>query len=142
MSRNIAIANSISEIKDCFPVMKELRSHLELPDFVDRVHRQQQLFNYQLAYLQVDKIACAVAGFRISESLAWHKFMYVDDLVSRSDNRSQGYGSELFNWLVDYARAENCQQLNLDSGVQRFAAHRFYLRHRMEISSHHFTLHL
>jgi GNAT superfamily N-acetyltransferase len=53
-----------------------------------------------------------------------------------------GYGTKLFDWLVDYARAENCQQLTLDSGVQRFAAHRFYLRQRMEITSHHFTLKL
>ncbi|MCY7336462.1 MAG: GNAT family N-acetyltransferase [Chamaesiphon sp.] len=68
--------------------------------------------------------------------------MYIEDLVCSSNNRSQGDGSKLFNWLVDYARAQNCQQLTLDSGVQRFAAHRFDLRHRMEITSHHFTLKL
>jgi len=33
-------------------------------------------------------------------------------------------------------------QLHLDSGVQRFSAHRFYLSKRMEISSHHFSLKL
>ncbi len=122
--------------------MKELRSHLELSEFIDRVHRQQQQFNYQLAYLQADEIVRAVAGFRISESLAWGKFLYVDDLVCRSEDRSQGYGAELFQWLVDCAKTQNCHQLTLDSGVQRFAAHRFYLQHRMEISSHHFTLKL
>jgi GNAT superfamily N-acetyltransferase len=142
MRYNIAIALSIQEITDCFPVMKELRSHLELPDFIDRVRRQQQQFDYQLAYLQVDEIVRAVAGFRISESLAWGKFLYIDDLVGSSNCRSKGYGAELFNWLVDYARTHNCQQLTLDSGVQRFAAHRFYLRQRMEITSHHFTLKL
>lgn len=142
MRDRIAIALSIQEITDCFPVMKELRAHLELADFIDRVRRQQKQFDYQLAYLQVDLRVRAVAGFRISESLAWGKFLYIDDLVSSSNNRSQGYGTELFNWLVDYARTHNCQQLTLDSGVQRFAAHRFYLRHRMEITSHHFTLKL
>jgi GNAT superfamily N-acetyltransferase len=81
-------------------------------------------------------------GFRISESLAWGKFLYVDDLVTRSVARSQGYGAELFNWLVNYATDQACQQLTLDSGVQRFAAHRFYLQHRMHITSHHFTLNL
>ncbi|MGZ5001726.1 MAG: GNAT family N-acetyltransferase, partial [Chthoniobacterales bacterium] len=30
----------------------------------------------------------------------------------------------------------------LDSGVQRFDAHRFYLMKRMKISSHHFSLEL
>jgi GNAT superfamily N-acetyltransferase len=142
MNDDISIAISIQEITDCFSVMVELRPHLELADFIDRVQRQQQQFDYQLVYLQVDRIVQAVAGFRISESLAWGKFLYVDDLVSQSNNRSKGYGLKLFNWLVDYARIQNCQQLTLDSGVQRFAAHRFYLRHRMEISSHHFTLKL
>jgi GNAT superfamily N-acetyltransferase len=139
---NISIARSIQAITDCFPVVRELRSHLELTDFIVQVQRQQQQFNYQLVYLQVDQTIQAVAGFRISESLAWGKFLYVDDLVSKSDDRSKGYGGELFNWLIDYARTENCQQLTLDSGVQRFAAHRFYLRQRMEITSHHFTIKL
>jgi GNAT superfamily N-acetyltransferase len=142
MKSNIEIARSIQSITDCFPVMAELRPHLELTNFITQVQRQQQQFNYQLVYLQVDQKIQSVTGFRISESLAWGKFLYVDDLVSRSDSRSQGYGSELFNWLIDYARTENCQQLTLDSGVQRFAAHRFYLHQRMEITSHHFTLKL
>jgi GNAT superfamily N-acetyltransferase len=136
----ISIAISIQEISDCFPVMSELRPHLSLAEFIDRVRRQQQQCHYQLAYLQVDESIQAVAGFRIAESLAWGKFLYVDDLVTRSDRRSQGSGALLFHWLVDYARLNSCQQLTLDSGVQRFAAHRFYLNHRMEITSHHFTL--
>jgi hypothetical protein len=32
--------------------------------------------------------------------------------------------------------------LHLDSGVQRFAAHRFYLARRMDITCHHFALKL
>jgi GNAT superfamily N-acetyltransferase len=138
----ITIATSIQEISDCFPVMQELRSNLDLDSFIAQVCRQQHQFNYQLAYLQSDGLIQAVAGFRIAESLAWGKFLYVDDLVSRSSSRSQGYGAELFDWLTNYARNHDCQQLTLDSGVQRFAAHRFYLRQRMEITSHHFTLNL
>ncbi len=144
----ISIAVSIQEISDCFAVMSELRPHLSLAEFITQVRRQQQQCHYQLVYLQVDDSICAVAGFRISESLAWGTFLYVDDLVTQSvrvafalrNRRSQGSGTLLFNWLVDYARSNNCQQLTLDSGVQRFAAHRFYLHHRMEITSHHFTL--
>jgi GNAT superfamily N-acetyltransferase len=140
MIDKISLAISIEEITECFSVMKKLRTHLEITDFVTQVQRQQQQFDYQLIYLRVDGIVQAVAGFRISESLAWGKFLYVDDLVSRSESRSQGHGTKLFNWLVDYARDRDCQQLTLDSGVQRFAAHRFYLRHRMNITSHHFSI--
>jgi GNAT superfamily N-acetyltransferase len=130
--------------------MSELRPHLSLVEFITQVRRQQEQCHYQLAYLQVDESIEAVAGFRLSESLAWGKFLYVDDLVTQSvrvafalrNRRSNGYGSILFNWLIDYARLNSCQQLTLDSGAQRFAAHRFYLHHRMEITSHHFTLKL
>ncbi len=122
--------------------MQELRSQLELNSFVARVQRQQQQYNYRLIYLQVDRTIQAVAGFRISENLVWGKFLYVDDLVTSANARSRGYGAELFNWLEHHARSHNCQQLTLDSGVQRFAAHRFYLTQRMNITSHHFTLEL
>ena len=56
--------------------------------------------------------------------------------------RSSGYGRALFDWLVARARKENCDQLHLDSGVQRFGAHRFYLERRMIIASHHFSIKL
>jgi GNAT superfamily N-acetyltransferase len=138
----IIIATTMQEIADCFPVMHELRPHLDRESFIDRVQRQQQHYNYQLIYVQIERSIPAVAGFRISESLAWGKFLYVDDLVTSLDRRSQGYGAKLFAWLVDYARNQNCQQLTLDSGVKRFTAHRFYLTQRMNITSHHFTLEL
>jgi GNAT superfamily N-acetyltransferase len=84
----------------------------------------------------------AVAGFRIAEFLAWGRILYVDDLVTASAQRSRGHGQALFDWLVARARANGCAQLHLDSGVQRFDAHRFYLRQRMSITSHHFALQL
>jgi hypothetical protein len=44
--------------------------------------------------------------------------------------------------LLARARAEGCAEFHLDSGVEKFGAHRFYLRNRMNISSHHFSLKL
>ena len=81
----------------------------------------------------------AVAGFRVAENLAWGRHLYVDDLVTAAAARSTGCGQELFDWLVRYAVEAGCGQLHLDSGVQRFDAHRFYLRNRMSITSHHFA---
>ena len=51
-------------------------------------------------------------------------------------------GGMLFDWLVSHARENRCEVLSLDSGVQRFAAHRFYLAKRMDITCHHFALKL
>jgi GNAT superfamily N-acetyltransferase len=138
---HIALASSDEDLDRCFPVMLELRPHLARSTFVQQVRRQEQR-GYQLASLDADGQVRAVAGFRLLECLAAGKFLYVDDLVTRSSDRSQGYGEALFQWLIDYAKAHHCEQLSLDSGVQRFAAHRFYLQHRMDITSHHFALKL
>ncbi len=136
----IAFAESDIDIERCFPIMVELRTALTPDGFVARVQRQRDLYGFKLAYLEDGGEVKAVAGFRVMENLAWGKFLYVDDLVTAAAARSQGYGDKLFDWLLDYARAEGCEQLHLDSGVQRFEAHRFYLRKRMSISSHHFAM--
>ena len=55
-------------------------------------------------------------------------------------HRSKGAGAEMMRWLKAHARELGCEQLHLDSGVQRFAAHRFCPREGFEISSHHFSI--
>ena len=137
----IALAVEDEEIRSCYPVMAELRPHVAAEEFLRRVRRQMEIAGYGLAYVSDGEVK-AVAGFRISECLAWGRFMYVDDLVSKDGERSKGYGGQLFDWLVEYARGEGCDQFHLDSGVQRFAAHRFYLAKRMAIEAHHFGLKL
>jgi len=42
--------------------------------------------------------------------------------------------------LVDHARREQCVEVKLVSHVTRYAAHRFYLRKRMSIVAHFFSL--
>jgi GNAT superfamily N-acetyltransferase len=136
----IQLAISVAEIEQCFPVMSQLRSHLWADNFVQQVQTQMET-GYQLAYIH-DAQVIGVAGFEISTNLAWGKYLYLADLVVDDQMRSQGYGEALFTWLIKYAQKHDCQEFHLDSGVQRFAAHRFYLRHKMNISSHHFSLKL
>lgn len=136
----IAVAESLDEIARCFRVMRELRTHLAgAEEFGERV-RLQAKEGYRLAYLETDGAVRAVAGYRIHGLLFSGRTLYVDDLVTHGGARSQGYGGQLFDWLVAEARRESCETFSLDSGVQRFAAHRFYLMKRMEITAHHFTL--
>jgi len=135
----IALANSPAEIGRCYEVMVELRPQLkDRATFVERVVRQEKK-GYLLAYLEADGKIRAVAGYRFLESLFSGCFLYVDDLVTRSTDRSVGYGRKLLNWLVQQAREHKCKNLELDSGVQRFDAHRFYLVNRMKIASYHFS---
>jgi GNAT superfamily N-acetyltransferase len=137
----IQLAETNAQIEKCFPVLLQLRPHLELASFVDQVRRQQEQ-GYQLAFLEEAEQVLGVAGFQIGECLAWGKYLYVYDLVVDEGAQSQGYGQCLFQRIASFGREAECVQLHLDSGVQRFKAHRFYLNQRMNIVSHHFSLRL
>jgi GNAT superfamily N-acetyltransferase len=142
MNACVTLAENREQVARCFEVMRELRTGLTSEEaFVERVLRQQTM-GYRLAFVESEGEVRAAAGFRISENLVWGRFLYVDDLVTRAADRSQGWGHLLLEWLIAEARTAGCAELHLDSGVQRFDAHRFYLTERMQITSHHFALKL
>ena len=138
----IDFADTNDEIAACFDVMSQLRPHIERDEFVPRVRRQMNSFDFKLAYLSEEEDVKAVAGIRISEWLHGGKYLEIDDLVAKDGDRSKGYGGKLFDWIVDYARSQDCAHVRLLSGVQRFDAHRFYLRKRMNIEAHYFSMNL
>jgi GNAT superfamily N-acetyltransferase len=137
----ISLANTPEQVGRCSSVMRELRPHIKAIDFAARVLNQQKE-GYQLAFLELDRVIRSVAGFRVLNLLFSGRTLYIDDLVTRDSDRSRGFGAALFDWLVERAKEEECEHLSLDSGVQRFAAHRFYLNRGMDITSHHFDLKL
>lgn len=119
----------------------ELRPHLVSRDhFVKQVNEEQRAEGYRLVGLFEEDSAEAVAtiGFRAVHSLAWGYYLYVDDLITRASFRGKGHGAALMQWVEEEAHRLGCQQLHLDSGVQRFAAHRLYHVERMRISAHRF----
>jgi len=141
MRYQIAIAKTAAQINRCYPVVQELRPHVPAADLVRRVKRQMTQ-GYRLLFLEAGCEVRALAGYRISECLAWGKFLYVDDLVTREADRSKGYAGLLMDWLLAEAAKERCDEFHLDSGVHRFPAHRFYLMKRLDITCHHFALKL
>ena len=120
-----------------------LRPHFGDADAVARRAEEQRTEGYRLvAVIEPDEHdAPAVAGFRIARNLAWGRHLYVDDLSTLPAARGRGYGAALMDWLIERARAEDCAELHLDSGVgpERESAHRLYFGSRLRIASYHFT---
>jgi len=131
---------SDEEIVSTLDVMKQLRTHLSGDCYLETVRRQQETNNYNIAAVVEDGVVKCVAGYRFAEGLSWGKFLYVDDLVTDGNTRSQNCGKQMMAWLADEAKENGCTQLHLDSGVQKHAAHRFYLRERMDITCYHFQM--
>jgi GNAT superfamily N-acetyltransferase len=124
--------------RDVLPVLRELRPDLTPTTFAEvysEGHRQGLRF---LAAYDGDRCV-GVAGWRVVVGTAFIRKLYVDDLVTTAAQRGRGVGTALLTELRNRASATGCRLLDLDSGVQRSDAHRFYMREGLAISSFHFT---
>ncbi|MFM2484316.1 GNAT family N-acetyltransferase [Celerinatantimonas yamalensis] len=128
-----------SDYSAVLDVLLQLRTGYDMETLSAQVDKQLSS-GYQVVYVKSPEGVLAVAGFTVSEKLAWGKSIYIDDLITHSAHRSRGVGQFIMNWFKNYAVQIDCDQIHLDSGVQRFAAHRFYLRAGFNIASHHFSM--
>lgn len=138
----IKIAESDDDILACYPVMLELRPHIAHADFLPQVKRQMGESGFQLVYLSDGGEVKAVAGIRVAEWLARGKSLDLEDLVSTENDRSKGYGGQLLDWVMTYARESGCSGIRLVSHVSRYRAHRFYLNKGMILDGHFFSMEL
>lgn len=134
---DIRAANDAATLRAAWPVVAQLRPHLDEDGFVAQALRQQA-DGWRATVLVGDGVVRAFAGWRVQEMLAHGRFLYVDDLVTDTRARSAGHGKALLDWLKAQARQLGCDSLQLDSGTQRVDAHAFYLRERLRITSFHF----
>lgn len=134
----ISIATTDDEIYACFDPLRQLRPNLEQSSFLHTI-RSMMAEGYRLAYDSDDDTVVCVAGFRVAHNLFMGKHLYVEDLVTPECVRSNGKGSAMMGWLADFARTEKCNVIHLDSGVQRHAAHKFYLNQGLKIVCYHFA---
>jgi len=120
-------------------VLQHLRTGLTLPQLRD-IYAEG--YAQGLRYTAVDDGGrlVAVAGWRLVACTTAGRRLYIDDLVTDPTLRSAGHGHLLIAELERRARDAGCSLLDLDSGVHRGAAHRFYFRERMTITAYHFTL--
>jgi len=86
----------------------------------------------------VDARVCGVAVYRFMRNTHAGLKMYVDDLVTDCAQRSRGIGHALLVHLEQVARERGAHSLDLDSGVQRQQAHKFYFHEGFVITSFSF----
>ena len=120
------------------PVLQELRPHLT-PELLEQVLAEGEPQGLRFLAAFDGERCLGVAGWRTMATTHAVRKVHVDDLVTAPASRSTGVGAALLHELERRARTAGCSVLDLDSGVQRHGAHRFYLRERMDMTSHHFA---
>lgn len=136
----VKLASTDDDLIRAFPAVQALRPNLTMETYLPMVKRMMNN-GFHLAMLELENGSVpAIGGFRIDEMFHRDKGVYVDDLSTLEEHRSKGYGAIVLDFIIAYCKEQGCECIHLDSGVQRFRAHRFYLKYGFDITSHHFAM--
>jgi GNAT superfamily N-acetyltransferase len=111
--------------REVFPVLQELRTHLDLERF-EELYAQMEAEGYRLFAGYDDGDPVAVAGVKVATNFYLGRHAFVYDLVTAADRRSEGFGEELLSFVHEWATERGCEAVELESGLWREDAHRFY----------------
>lgn len=117
---------SRQEILQAFPVMNQLRTHLDEDFYLELVTEAREKDMYKLFALVDRGEFVAVIGFKPMITLYYGRFVWVCDLVTDHNKRSNGYGEKLLSYVHEWAKENDCQSIALSSGILRTDGHRFY----------------
>src|SRR5699024_2961675 len=108
-----------------FPIIKQLRTHLDKKGYMEnlKIMREQ---GYTLFACYHDGEMVALAGAGITTNFYYGRHVWVYELVTDSRHRSNGYGDQLLQYLERWGKENGCQKVALSSGIKREDAHRFY----------------
>lgn len=134
----IQIVQTDTDILKCWKALQALRPHLVETIFLSLV-KDMMTEGYQLAFIEgEDGNAASVIGFRYLQFTFNGKHFYIDDLSTLPEARGKGHGGALLDHVCELAKQKGYAVVTLDSGHQRFDAHRLYLNKGFTIASHHF----
>jgi GNAT superfamily N-acetyltransferase len=114
-----------NEWLEAFPVMYELRTHLDENAYLELLYKMVDE-GYKMFALFNDIQIVAVTGVIIRTNFYDGRHIFVYDLVTRSSVCSKGYGEKLLTYIEQWGKEHGCEKVALDSGLQRMDAHRFY----------------
>lgn len=114
------------EFLEAFPIMNQLRTHLDKTAYLDLVNEAMEKDRYRMLGLYDHSQVVAVVGFKPMVTLYYGRFIWVCDLVTDQNFRSKGYGKKLLSYVHRLAIEEGYENVALSSGLQRVEAHHFY----------------
>jgi GNAT superfamily N-acetyltransferase len=123
---------------DLYPLLAVLRPGLS-PEAFDMLMSEGAAQGLRTLIAQDGQDRCVGAALYRVLATSRGRVVFLDDLVTDPEIRSQGVGAELLAEVERRGRAAGCERIELDSGVTNQAAHRFYHRHRLGILALHFA---
>lgn len=116
---------TLAELRDVFPLVRQLRPHLSADEFVEMVTEMMSR-GYRAICLCDGEKFLAYAGFAELLNLYYGKHIWIYELVVDENERGKGFGKTLLSHIESIARERDLNCVVLSSGVAKEAAHGFY----------------
>ncbi len=137
----ILFATTDEQLLKCQKAILELRPHISEEQYLEKAKLLLRE-GAKMIYIDGAGDAPAIAVFRMNYYFFRGMNIYIDDLGTLKEERGKGYGGALLDFIIRYAKENNCGNVHLDSGYhkERHDAHRLYLNKGFYLASHHFAL--
>lgn len=120
------------ELEKVFPLIFELRPHLDLNNFINIYEQAHKQDSYKIYVVEQSENYIAAMGCRILYDFVHGKHLYIDDLVVTDMARSKGIGAILLEFAEKLAKEENCNKLRLCTGNENIRGKKFYIKNKWE----------
>ena len=116
----------IENFESVYPLMKQLRPHLTIEQFI-HIHDQAKAADqYTLIGYFENETCVGLMGLRTLFDYVHLKHIYIDDLVVEETKRSSGVGRKLLKHAEQIAQQQDCTGLRLCTGHENYRGIKFY----------------
>ena len=129
----------LEEMELMFPLINILNEKMTYELFSERLKLIIDTNNYQCVGIFDDlKNLVACAGLWQLAKFYIGKHLEVDNVAVLSAYQNYGLGTQLMNWVENYAKEQNCVAVELNAYIGNEKAHKFYFNRNYKIMGFHF----
>lgn len=137
----IKLFHTLDEMLPQWSLVTELYPEMTLEKYNELLQKMLP-HNYRQVVAFDGIQAVGLSGIWIGHKLWCEKYLELDNVVVHEDYRSKGVGAQLYQFIEELAKEEQCSMVALDSYTTNFAAHKFFYNHGMVPKGFHFIKYL
>ena len=126
-----------SDMLPLWPLLQQLNPNVT-EHYLDSVLDDMIAHGYTMITIWDDDTCMGLSGIWVSTKIYSGKYLEMDNVVIDHNYRSQGIGTLLTDYIIQYAREKSCATMMLDAYLENDKAHAFYERVGFVRRGYHF----
>jgi len=120
------------------PLVHELMGHTVDNSLLKQRYSEMFQQNYECFGIYDDENLIGVFGLWFMTRHYAGKSCEQDHVYILPENRNGGLGKKVFEWIFNYAISKGCETFELNSYVNNYPSHKFYMNLGYDIKGYHF----